>query len=412
MKKLLTLALVLYAAGAFAADRIVEEFGTPPTYSSIAAAVAAAVDGDRIIVKNRAGDIPWIENIAISKSLTFLSYTNNVQFVVQGTYTINATNGREVNFIGMRNTAGGVVAGTATGTARGTLVSIMDCWFVAGSISLSNTVFDVQVIGNQLDNGAVIIHWGNVIGNSVSNPSVTSINITSTLTTAPTDTCYIVGNRVLNAGFTGILVDSRHQVYHIKNNFVKCYNPIQLSKGNAVSIPNLVYNNTLLSTSCGAGFDGNLYILNTVSGSVWEIMNNVFDNQSGSCSTTYAINLGSGISTSVINGYYNHVDALYSLPIDPSGWTFLGNNTTGATIATNTTTGVITSGSPINGGNPAAPYYDLDLSIGDAGAYGGSYTHNNFFPLFTGAARVYFVTYPFNVRQGSTLATKAFGFDR
>lgn len=412
MKRLFILALVLCTTSAFAVDRIVEEFGTPPTYASIAAAVAAAVDGDRIIVKNRAGDIPWIENIAISKSLTFLSYTNNTQFIVQGNYTINAADGRQVHFVGMKNTAGGVISGTTTGTARSTKVSVMDSWFVIGSISLSNTVFDVQVIGNQLDNGAVIIHWGNVIGNSVSNASVTSINITSSLTTAPTDTCYIVGNKVLNSDFSGILVDARHQVYHIKNNFVKCYNPIQLSKGNAVAIPNLVYNNTLLSTSCGAGFAGNMYILNTTAGSVWEIMNNVMDNLSGSCSTTHAVNLGSGISTTVINGYYNHVDALYSSAFDPSGWTFLGNNTTGAGIAVNATTGAITSGSPINGGNPAAPFYDLDLSIGDAGAFGGSYTHDNFFPLFTGAARVYFVSYPFNVRQGSTLATKAFGFDR
>lgn len=412
MKKLITLVLVLYTTGAFAADRIVEEFGTPPTYPSIAAAVAAAVDGDRIIVKNRAGDIPWIENIGISKSLTFLSYTNNVQFVVQGAYTINAADGRQVTFVGMNNTSGSIAAGTTSGAARGTKVSVMDSWFVSGSISLSNTVFDVQVVGNQLDNGSVNIHWGNVIGNSISNVSVTSINISSTLTTAPTDTCYVVGNKILSAGFTGLLVDARHQVYHIKNNFVKSYNPIQLSKGNALAIPNLVYNNTLLSTQCGIAFIGNLHILNTVSGSVWEIMNNVFDSQSSSCNTTHAINLGSGLSTAVINGYYNHVDGLYSSPIDPSGWTFLGNNTTGSSIVMNNTTGIVTSGSPINGGNPAAPFYDLDLSIGDAGAFGGSYAHSNFFPLFTGAARVYFVAYPFNVRQGSTLATKAFGFDR
>jgi len=254
--------------------------------------------------------------------------------------------------------------------------------------------------------------WGNIIGNQITGIATNPISISSVLTTIPTDTCYIVGNSILNASFTGILVDARHQVYHIKNNFVKAYNPLQLSKGNASAIPNLVYNNTAFSTSCAAGFVGAIYILNTVSGSVWEIMNNVIETTSGSCTTTYGINLGSGLGTAVINGYYNHVDLAFTQPIDPSGWTFIGNNTTGTAIATNANTGVITSGSPINGGNPAAPYYDLDLSIGDAGAYGGSYTLNNFFPLFTGAARVYFVSYPFNVRQGSTLATKAFGFDR
>jgi hypothetical protein len=400
----------IFHFSAKSADLIVEEFGTAPTYSSITAAVAASVDGDRIIVKNRAGDIPWIENITISKSLTFLSYTNNVQFIVQGSYTINATDGREVIFVGMKNTSGGIVSGSTSGTARGTKISIMDTWLVSGNISFDNTVFDVQVVGCQLDNGTITIDWGNVIGNSITGAAGTPINIASTLTTTPTDTMYIVGNRILDANFTGIMVDARHQVYHVRNNFVKCYNPIQLQDGNIVGIPNLIYNNTCYSTSCGGGFTGCIYIINTLSGSVWEIMNNILDNASGSCSTTYAMNLSGTSGT--INMYYNHVDGVYTLPIDPSGWTFSGNNTTGGSIAFNSNTGELTSGSPINGGNPAAPYYDLDLSIGDAGCYGGSYTHNNFFPLFTGAARVYFVNYPFNVRVGNTLATKAFGYDR
>jgi hypothetical protein len=57
-------------------------------------------------------------------------------------------------------------------------------------------------------------------------------------------------------------------------------------------------------------------------------------------------------------------------------------------------------------------FFDLDLSPGDAGAYGGSFTLNNFFPLHTGAARVYHVIYPFNVRVGNTLDVRAFTFDR
>ncbi|HQF29354.1 MAG TPA: hypothetical protein PLD36_12120, partial [Bacteroidia bacterium] len=66
----------------------------------------------------------------------------------------------------------------------------------------------------------------------------------------------------------------------------------------------------------------------------------------------------------------------------------------------------------INGGNPAAPFYDLDLTAGDAGAYGGSYTLDNYFPLFAGSSRVYLNTYPFNVRLGNTLNIKGNSFDR
>ena len=108
--KLPALLSALITMPALAVDRIVEEFGVPPTYPNIMAAVAAAVDGDRIIVKNRAGDIPWIENIMVDKSLQFLSYADNGFFVVQGNYSIVPATGRQVTIIGMRNTAGSVQA--------------------------------------------------------------------------------------------------------------------------------------------------------------------------------------------------------------------------------------------------------------------------------------------------------------
>lgn len=69
MKQITLLILIIFYLQSFAADRVVEEFGFPPAYSSIGAAVAAANDGDRIIIINRSGNIPWIENITINKSL-------------------------------------------------------------------------------------------------------------------------------------------------------------------------------------------------------------------------------------------------------------------------------------------------------------------------------------------------------
>ena len=115
---------MLVAASTFATDRVVEELGIAPTYPSITAAVSAAIDGDRVVVKNRAGDIPWIENISVNKSLQFVSYENNSPFVVQGNYLIEAAPGREVSIIGMRNT-GGYFAGINPGGLRATRVRII-----------------------------------------------------------------------------------------------------------------------------------------------------------------------------------------------------------------------------------------------------------------------------------------------
>src|SRR5690606_2933751 len=99
-------ATVCSALQATAVDRIVEEFGVPPAFPNIASAITAAEDGDRIIIKNRAGDIPWIEAITVNKNLEFLSFQDNGFFIVQGNWTITTATDRVVRIIGMRNTSG------------------------------------------------------------------------------------------------------------------------------------------------------------------------------------------------------------------------------------------------------------------------------------------------------------------
>ena len=93
-------------------------------------------------------------------------------------------------------------------------------------------------------------------------------------------------------------------------------------------------------------------------------------------------------------------------------FTFVSNNTTNQPLTVNADGSLLNAPGAINGANPSAVFSDIDLSAGDAGPYGGSYTLTNYFPLLTGAARVAHVVYPFNVRQGSTLRVRATSFDR
>ena len=64
------------------------------------------------------------------------------------------------------------------------------------------------------------------------------------------------------------------------------------------------------------------------------------------------------------------------------------------------------------GADPAVQYYDIDLTVGDAGCYGGSFTHDNFFPLSSGSSKVFFVDAPRGVFQGFNLDVKADGYDK
>ena len=413
MKTRILLFLVAIAAtfSLRAADLIVEEFGTFPTYPSLNSALTAATSGDRIVVKNRAGDIPWIENLSISKSITFVSYTNNTQWIMQGTITIASADGREINFIGMKNTAGGFVVGTSSGANRGTKVNIMDCNLVAGNIALGNNTIETNVISSKIDNGQVVLNSGNVIGNYMNfTGSGSTLYYQNNLSFAG-DTCFIVGNKVLNNYTSGesLHAGSSGQVLHIRNNYITyAYVGLALSQGVSNGIQNLIWNNTITTSNCQFSTYA-LYVGSLTSGSVWEIMNNIID-ETISC-TSYGIYRETGSTGATVNAYYNHIDPSHSFEFSGT-FTFQGSNTTTADIVLDSE-GQITSGvSAINGANPAQPFYDLDLTVGDAGCYGGSYSLNNFFPLFTGSSRVYFVKFPFNVRQGSTLNFKAYGYDR
>lgn len=409
MKHLSGLAAALLALPSLAVDRIVEEFGVPPTYPNINAAVAAAADGDRIIVKNRAGDIPWIENITVAKSLEFLSYADNGLFVVQGNYVITPADGRTVIINGMRNTSGNIT-GSTTGTLRGTRVRILDSQLVSGTISFTTDAFLVDVVGTSLQAGYVRINFGNVVGCEViNNQNAEGVRVTPVTSVFQNDTLHIVGNKIQSVqGYEGVFVNTVAQVVHIRNNFIRHgWMGIEVYAGNNGGVQNLIWNNSVQGYTGSSSIYG-ISLANTTNGSIWEVMNNAIGSTFGG--TNRGINKDSG-NSGQINVYFNHVQSGFNIPIS-ADFTFVGSNTTNQPVTFNADGTFLNAPSAINGGNPAAPFYDLDLSIGDAGAYGGSYTLSNFFPLHTGAARVHMTGHPFNVRQGSTLRVKATAFDR
>lgn len=394
----------------FSIDRIVEEFGQAPAYANITSAVAAAVDGDRIIVKNRAGNIPWIENIAVNASLQFLSFSNDDFFYVQGTYTITGAAGREVTIIGMRNTAGGVAFVTG-GAVRGTKVRIIDSYFVNGSLGLNNNNFDVDVVGCTLLNGSVSINYGNVVGCTIDASALSDegISVNGNASGFALDTCAIIGNKVKAAvSYEGIYSNSMSQVLHIRNNFIEHgWMGIEVYEGNEAGVQNLIWNNTVIAYT-GQFTTYGINLANTNPGSVWEVMNNVVTRTWNG--TNRGINRDSG-NQGQTNVYFNHISNNVSIPVSPD-FTFVSDNTTDVAITLNADGTFASAPACIDGGNPATVFSDLDLSPGDAGAYGGSYTLTNFHPLHTGAARVYLTGHPFSVRSGATLRVKGVAFDR
>lgn len=309
MKILFALVLSGLALNLHAIDRIVEEFGAAPAYPNIAAAVAAADDGDRIIIKNRAGDIPWIEDITVNKSLEFLNYADNGFFVVQGDWAIQPAVGRVVVIKGMRNTSGSIMATTA-GTLGGTVLKVLDGQFVSGNINAASDAFRADVVGNELQFGYVRVNLGNVVGNKISyNGSAECIRIVPSTNTFQGDTCAVIGNWVngqqASGSWEGIYIDGRAQVYHVRNNWVRHgWMGIELRGGNNQAVANLVLNNSIMALAGGSSSRYGISLANTTANSIWEVMNNAIGTEY--TSTNRGINRDSG-NNGQINVYYNHV---------------------------------------------------------------------------------------------------------
>lgn len=418
MNNLTIFITLLISTSAFGVDRVVEEFGISPAYPSIGAAVAAADDGDRIMIKNRAGNVPWLENVTVNKSLEFLSYENDDFFIVQGDYAINRATDRKVAFIGMRNTAGSIVQGEGPLSTRSVHVSVLDCRFQNGGVFLSSNTYDVQVIGCKFDMGRIRISIGNIIGNEVygENAGGALVDVNNSTFAYLGDTLHVIGNKIhyINSQSlqAALRVGTRQQIVHIRNNYIRFrMDGLRIHHSTNEPIACLIYNNTIIGE--GPGTSNQRYgiaMTGLQENSVWEVMNNVVISDGLNGFPLNAITNSS--SSTTVNVYYNHISPGWSTPISGT-FGFNDLNQLNQDIQLNIEDGTFANtNSAINGGNPAPLFYDLDLSPNDAGAYGGSYTLNNFFPQHTGSARIGFVSYSFNVRNVNTLRVNAVSFDR
>lgn len=63
-------------------------------------------------------------------------------------------------------------------------------------------------------------------------------------------------------------------------------------------------------------------------------------------------------------------------------------------------------------GMVSAADYDLDLTRNDPGAYGGSYSLDNFFPIDGTSSKVYYLTMPSEILVGGSNAVTGYSFDR
>lgn len=391
-----TLLLLLVATNTFASDRIVQENGPTGTFSTISAAITAAANGDRIIIHPKIGDNPYVENITIDKTLEFASAQDGVRYKIQGSISLTAANNRTITIIGAH-----ITTGTISGANAGwrTNVNIMGCLIEGGDISFNNQYY-ASIVSNILQNGGITIAHGKIIGNDLlAEDKIISVLGSGSITN---DTVNIIANK------TGRIFCSSDIFLNIYNNFIKSsivssgFYSIQYSYNSNTSNKLNIYNNTIITPYSSSSVTLNYFL---VINSPALIKNNIFQRiTNNNISTSPRFGFGSGVNPIASYNYYNTVSINILSENNPV-------NVTSGPV--NSSTGQLILPTPaLDGADPSFEFYDLNLSVGDAGCYGGSYTLDNYFPI-TGSSRVYNIDMPFGITtNGAPLNIKADGFDR
>ena len=394
-------------------DLVVVSGGVLPQYSTITAAIAAASNGDRILVT------PGIQYneavININKSVQILSNTEGEQFQVSANITVTPpVASSNIIIQGMDLLIGNIVGATVPGAVRSKF-TLVGSKIRNGYVDFySNAYWELNMMQDSMigTNPYIYLRFGKIIGNYINGGtgSTTNIYILSENTVAA-DTVYVVGNRLemsnYGAGQVGIYWANSTNFFYIANNYIKNnayaqYSMYIYGSNTNQTGGNTLINNTFYNTS--QGYQSiNFY---SVSSFTFVYNNLVMNGGTGA----YGFYMAGNQNNYVFS--YNHFqlgnsNAMYGIVND--GTNVIGSNTT-----FDINTGIALTGTAVNGGYPNDGYADHDLTRNDAGCGGGSLRITNFHPMnnLTNGARVTYVTAPRRVLMGNNVSLKADSFDK
>lgn len=374
----------LFTSMASAADLYVRDLGAGGSYSTISAAISAANDGDRIIIRPKAGSLPFIENLTIDKSLSFVSEINFSKYILQGTITVTPAAGRVVTINNLQISGTNAISVSGDTTGGRTTLNLLNSTTAAVNAGVANTTLNMSGCTGT----AIAMSHGRVTGNKL-----TSINInTTTIDTNPsTDDIEIIANAF---SVTGIAINLNQKNYNFRilNNFAGTgYVTISAVKNDST---NEIINNVISSTNTSNAANNSI-IVSSPAGftGLISILNNVFYYIGPTFGSYYPVT-ASGVSCYV---YYNVSNYSVTMPTITNS----GNNNT-ASFTLNTTTYTINGLAP-NTGSPEDDFADIDLTRNDRGHYGGSNSWTNYWPTAVGnKPQVNYLNTPRRIYTGTT----------
>lgn len=459
MKKTITLLTILSVVNVFATDRVVNpnlsQGNGTTVFVTITDAVAAAQNGDRIIVKASS----YNEGVlTIDKSIQIIPQTPGTTINYNGNIEISGFSGMNVEIIGFElgvyefRTLN-IPNGDYNNRAR---VAIIDC--TASRILSNKDFYNSIIINNQLDEFIVFKH-GSVFGNTTNHivlideaqdnnsnveirNKIISNNVSFLIGVFNNDYPFTIANNSLRDLSIRRWSVANNVKNEIKNNNIKNNASLNFSQ---IDVPeyNLVFSSNLfegtyyhINTTCDDSpgeyysFNPNLNVTNNVLStfkngfiesfnqgayhywfdspsvvSPWgDEINNPTRPSQNNCGFAFIEN-GPGVNSSFPNlsvpGFfewsYNGVDFISNTPDSSSPLTL---------------TKIIGQTEPVDGGNPNHEYYDIDLSINDRGVNGGPYSQLNYNASNPNNSRAFIfdLEMPADLFPGENVEIKAQGY--
>jgi len=424
MKKIFTILTFLTATSIFATDRFVDpnlSSGNGTTlFTNITSAVAAAVNGDRIIVSSNTYNEA---TLTISKSLKIIPQTAGTSINFNANIIIAGFPGMKLEIIGFNLgiysfSSNSISPGSFSNRAK---VTIIGC--LATNVDFNNDYYEVNIINNTL-NGGIAFKFGNIVSNNV-----TSLLLFDEVLDSQSTTEKIL---ITNNNISSILgLYNNNYRFIVANNLLKY---ISVKRWNSeTTVTNKIINNEFVD---GAVFQiswGGVPYYNIVFSS------NKFN---GTCSFFQGQNYGANTGNyGYYNTDYNYNWNFFSGAVYPnydpatntsaqsvyfpvptvSGffeWSYNGFNincpvpSAGQPLAL---TIILGQANDINGGNPNHNYYDIDLTINDRGRNGGPYSLVNYNPTSNpnnSKAFIFDLDMPTDLFPGQNIDIKAKGYHK
>lgn len=371
----------LFTSIASAADLYVRDLGAGGSYATISAAITAASDGDRIIIRPKAANLPYIENLTIDKSVTLVSEINFSKYVLQGTITISPLAGRVVT---LHNVSSNFALNVSAATTGGrTTLNVYNSLFSSITADKANTSLNMS----GCTTSTIALSHGRCTANTCQQFAVNGATLESN---PATEDIEIIANNITSGG-AGIVVNQKNYTFRLLNNFLPSGNiSINLAKnGSSNEIRNNVINYGTYSA---------LYIdVATGNSATFMVLNNELATFSSTSSYAEIHNNNTGTATVYA---FNNISASTFTTI---GTIAASGNIGNVTLSINSSTYTVTGTGVVDGGAIDDEYADIDLTRNDIGNFGGSDSWANYWPTAVGnKPQVNYLNTPRRIYTGTT----------